>query len=593
MRNRSRRVGFVAAVGAVLLAAVPAAAAEPSDTLPGQVGRDSPATGAKARRLLVSSTIDFIDYVFYDTEDGNEEYYPLEVYEQRIKEAAEGGIRKIYLRVNCGGVTIYPTKYSAIFGANDAFAWNDAKRSRRAINTLAKYDPLTETIRLGKKYGMAVWGWENIADEGGVAYYDVPAEFKAAAERLGHLPWLDPHYRKVPQCQAMRNPLLADEARLVEINATARRHPLGRIVLTSADAIEDAVRITADEVSIYTSADNKSFTRYEEPFRFEAGRNDHGRNYVIIDGLSITAPYVKLVHPKYEDDRWSISLRRARGQGELYNTHGEKIHGVWTTITRGRGLLWGVPVTEQTPLDFTNPFCPAAWEAKECQIGFCIGEIAAPLYHVGVVEFNEPEAMKHRLDKFSELVAYDFDGFIFSCRTHSWIFDPENYGYNPPVIEAFRNRFGRAPGTSDEDRAGVFQIRAEGIADYFKRCKAMTGGRPIYLCGERNPTTPGVFEGQHFGPLPWLYERYFADKSIDGVTMYGEFRKELLPLMAGKNIRLGTFREMAWAPLSLDEFAKLLKRLEHDHDIDEIELYELLNLTHKPEYFAKILESAQ
>ena len=75
--------------------------------------------------------------------------------------------------------------------------------------------------------------------------------------------------------------------------------------------------------------------------------------------------------------------------------------------------------------------------------------------------------------------------------------------------------------------------------------------------------------------------------------MYGEFRKELLPLMAGKNIRLGTFREMAWAPLSLDEFAKLLKRLEHDHDIDEIELYELLNLTHKPEYFAKILESAQ
>ncbi len=538
----------------------------------------------------ISSTIDFLDYVFYDVKDGNKEYYPLEVYEQRIREMAEGGLDKIYLRVNVCGLTLYPTKFSAIYGANGAWHWNVPAESKRLINTLAKYDPLAETIRLGHKYGLEVWCWESLFDEGAGTMNDPTEEFIAAGGGDDCRPLLDPYYRKVPQCQAMRNPaLVADQKKIVEINAAARKYPLAKIVLTDVEKMNVPVKITADEVMIYTSPDNRNYTRYEKPFKFSSGRNEAGFNYVVIDGLSITDPYVKLVHPVYKDDRWSIAVRRARGQGVIYNTRGEKVNSVWSTV-------FAPEAKPETPLDFAN-FASAGWDYKHYQAGFIIGEPEEQsAYYLGIAEFNQPEAMEHRLNKFSELVKYDFDGFMFNVRTHSAIADPENYGYNPAVIEKFRARFGREPGVSDSDRAAVFQIRAEGIADFFKNCKAMTNGRPIYLSGLENAASgkpANTSYQKKLGPLPWLYERYFDDKSIDGVIMIGtDFRDQLLPIIGDRDVKLGVFREMGFPPRGYD-FAKDISTLKKDPQLDEVELYETMVLSFNPSLYREILKPVE
>ena len=78
-------------------------------------------TGAQlAAAPRVATTVDFLDYAFFDSL-GAADHYELSAWEQRIRELADAGISKIYLRVNVCGLTLYPTKFSAIYGANGAW----------------------------------------------------------------------------------------------------------------------------------------------------------------------------------------------------------------------------------------------------------------------------------------------------------------------------------------------------------------------------------------------------------------------------------------------------------------------------------------
>lgn len=107
-------------------------------------------TGAQlAAAPRVATTVDFLDYAFFDSL-GAVDHYELSAWEQRIRELADAGISKIYLRVNVCGQTLFPTRVSAIYGADGAFHWNEGREARRLIRTLEKYDPLAETIRIGK-----------------------------------------------------------------------------------------------------------------------------------------------------------------------------------------------------------------------------------------------------------------------------------------------------------------------------------------------------------------------------------------------------------------------------------------------------------
>ena len=127
-----------------------------------------PAATAK-KTPQVSATIDFLDYVFF-MHKGPEDYYPLEEYEKELKQLADAGIRKIYLRVNVCGLTHYPTKVAAQYGDNGALHWTFEKQALRLVETYKHYNPCTETIRIGHKYGMEVWAWESLHDDAGVCY---------------------------------------------------------------------------------------------------------------------------------------------------------------------------------------------------------------------------------------------------------------------------------------------------------------------------------------------------------------------------------------------------------------------------------------
>ncbi len=546
-------------------------------------------------KLVIGTTIDYLDYCFSDM-IGPKDHFALECYEQRIREMAEGGIKKIYLRVNACGATNYPTKVCERYGTKGRYHWYSMAASLRFAKTLDTYDNLAETIRLGHKYGMEVWAWDSLNDDGGVRFFGkVPDEYAEEAKRLDYCPLMDSVYFEHPEWQAQRKPGYGKSpAEAAAIDAKARRLPIVRVVIRDVGNVNAkaanqpaSLRIKEEEVELYTSEDNFRYTRYNGPVKLRGYRDGKGVLCAEFSGFSLKGPYFKLAHPIYDDSRWSIAVRNRAGDCFVYNSDGEAVEHVWAQLS-DKGAS-----KEDTPFSFQS-FVSSALDYKHYQLGFAIGCFDVedgPQYYGGVTEFAVSEALAFRLRKFAEIAAYPFDGFMINIRTHSVHNlcpggDPRQFGYNKEVREKTIARCGKDPLTDDSAYETMQIVRAEGVADYLKGCKALVGSRPLYLSG---PSPKGKNTDRYqrpYGDLPWLYERYFADGSVDGVMMIGsDFRKELTPeVLQGRKIKLGVFREMLFPPAGYD-FAKDLEALRNDPQIDEVELYETLVLSQKPQLY--------
>ena len=531
----------------------------------------------------ISATIDFLDYVFF-MHKGPEDYYPLEEYEKELKQLADGGIRKIYLRVNVCGLTHYPTKVSAQYGTNGALHWTFEKQALRLVETYKHYNPCTETIRIGHKYGMEVWAWERLHDDAGVCYSNanISERYKSIYDKLKGWALLDPFYLDNPDALAEIDPRFKmSDVDVRKINEEARRLPIEKIVFTNPENRKylPLGKITQDNLRIYVSADNKRYILYDKPFLF-LDHKVNGCNQIVLSGLNITQPYIKLDCTD-NGTNYTMVISQQTGQGELYNTEGKKVPSVWN---------WGSGDPEKTWINFSQLSGPAAWDYQDRCVGCLVGVVPQTRYYPGVVEYATEKGMKHAVDRFRELVEYPFDGFMFNTRCHSARADSERYGFNPEVLAKFKARHGHDYGGTEADKEGICQIRAEGIADFFKNCKALTDGRPIYM----SAPPPIEMKGDDhfnttFGPLPWLYKRYFADGSIDGVIMIGKnwmdgkdfssyFTKEIT---GGKPIKIGIFREGAKYAKDKDYFLKDMGGL-LETNLDEIEFYESMILNQRP-----------
>ena len=110
----------------------------------------------------------------------------------------------------------------------------------------------------------------------------------------------------------------------------------------------------------------------------------------------------------------------------------------------------------------------------------------------------------------------------------------------------------------------------------------MSAPMPIEMKNDPNFNT-------NFGPLPWLYKRYFANGSIDGVVMIGKnwhngtdfshyFTDEIT---GGKPVKIGIFREGAKYGKDMNFFLEDMGEL-LNANLDEIEFYESMILNQRP-----------
>jgi hypothetical protein len=554
----------------------------------------------KLKRPILATTIDFLDYVFFDKE-GGESFYPLEIYEKRIKSISETGIKKLYLRVNVRGLTIYPSKLTYQYGQHERWHWQSPDEASRLIATLKKYDPCLETIRLGHKYGMEVWAWESVFEDGGVPKF-VPKDkrYLPLAKKCHFDAMTEPFFLKNPDCFVMRDPKLSlPDDKVANINQNNRGRLIKKIVLIDHVKRKNKIRFTAKDIAIEVSDDNQHFLPYNKPFYFTSSRTSDGFNTVTIDNLQIKSSYVVLKFKKRFDtmgrnvSMGSSKLNR-RKQHKVYDEKGKLIYTVWTIdMQSGKGT--------QMPLSFVSSSAEG-WDMGSRRMGFCVGEVTTDKYWYGIVELTVPKAMKHKVAKFKELSNYKFDGFMLNLRTHCYVPDPMNYGYNPEVRKKFLNLYGKDIWKNNVDLKLLHDLRAESLANFFHKCKQLTSGRPLYISGlppqnwkyqqKNSPISLSMYRRVMHLPIP--YKKIFKDGSIDGVIMVGtDFSYYFTPeLTGGKHIKLGVFRDtehlLSNPPRNYNFISDICKILASK--LDEVELYETIALTKRPNLLKKITE---
>ena len=139
--------------------------------------------------------------------------------------------------------------------------------------------------------------------------------------------------------------------------------------------------------------------------------------------------------------------------------------------------------------------------------------------HWGVPEYTYPEVREYKCrEELAWLVdSYRWDGVYISTRGHRMNADHgDQYGFNLPVAEAFRERYGVDILTENFDLEAWRRLRGESITQYLRDVRA--------LCDERGLTLGiGVPPGDHFGRpvgnihLDW--RTWISEKIIDGINI--------------------------------------------------------------------------
>ena len=536
--------------------------------------------------MLFSTTIDFNDNAF--DYDGPEGFLPLEKYEEHIRKlVVEGGIKKIYLRVNVGGLSNHPSRVVPVYGEDGACHWTNLTIAERLIKTMQHYDCCAETIRLAHKYGAQAWAWESLFDDAGICVdiSRVPEQFHKLYQRKGARYSIDPFYLVNPHTMARRDPrLIPTDSQIAQVHKQVAGNGIGRIVLFNHPEWDHKLPlpgIDRNNLKILVSSSNCGFRPYEGDFTVKSGQDENGRNYLEIGSLDIRDKFFKLICVR-ENKRSAFTLvwHRPEGQVQIFDRQGNLLPSCWA-VNEGQ---W------DSPVDFNCIRGSAAIDCGNSYLAGCAGPGKLNEYLFGFAEFTVPEAMEHKVARFQELTDYEFDGFMFNTRSHSAVNFAEQYGYNPEVLAEFTRRYHREYSGSEDDIREIFQIRAESIAEFFRRCKQLTGGRPLFISGPMPPeysTHPAY--NTSFGPLPWLYKKYFADRSVDGVIMIGrnfengvDFSEYFTgEITGGYPVKLGVFREMLGRPEGYD-LAEDLEKLRQS-DLDEVELYESAILTDHPQ----------
>ncbi len=496
--------------------------------------------------LIVSTTIDFLDMAFQSK--CKEGYYTLEAYEAFIKRLSEGGIKKINLRTNVIGVTFNKSKYTNQYGTNGAWHYFDRNGSSRLIKTLQNYDPIAETIRLGHKYGMQVWCWENITDEGGGHRINgdiLPADAVQANKLTDGYPLVDPFFRTHPSCWATVKPF--DFTAVSLRNFRAQQYPIEKISFESYRSDRPAIRFSKNDIDLYYSYDNKNYRRYDKDFEFIPKRVN-GKNQLILQKLDIHAPYIKIA-PKdqYDPSRnYTLAVKGHFDSGKAWNTKGEQVPIYWGYCQpNAESRKNTMPENYQlvTSLDFSSMPSIAVDHGRH-QIGFYVGEVVGNNHLVGVVEFTDPVAMKHKLDKFSELAAYPFDGYSLTLNCHSDGDNPDRFSYHPALRERLFIKTGKDIWKDELPLKRIIEERVEGFVEYVQGCKKLIGDRPIYVYGWR----PGdkeyfsTYGRTNMGSINWPYKRLIQEGIVDGIIMYYDFADYFTEeITGGKKFHLGMY----------------------------------------------------
>ncbi len=359
-------------------------------------------------------------------------------------------------------------------------------------------------------------------------------------ERIGGaVPQVIPFLERYPHTRLRRRP-----DTMASHGASVRR-----IRLLKRDA--SPTRVRPENLQLWTSDDNGRYTRLDttlsvtervEPAPREV-RNYHGELVVakgtpvrtlMIDGLNINERFVA-VTTDFTDESGDF-INTTYGMVEAY---GDDLDTPLPVVVASRGAVWNGPrdlVGDgpdfdsgmghfEIPLDVnvSSEGEGVFWHrlAVGGLVGFAQGKND---YLPGTVSEVYPEV--HRLwdGWVDRILETGVDGIDIRVSSHGSLVDePWEYGFDEPVVEAYRMKYETDPWSSDQDLEQFARLRGEHFTSFMRRTsnRARSMGRKMQAHIHTEAFRPDIVHGQIMGFPPnthFAWQDWMRDGLLDGIT---------------------------------------------------------------------------
>jgi hypothetical protein len=129
----------------------------------------------------------------------------------------------------------------------------------------------------------------------------------------------------------------------------------------------------------------------------------------------------------------------------------------------------------------------------------------------GVPCYAEPTVKARRLAEIEEALGYDIDGihlgFFSHCDAHSGS-QPNRFGFNPVIVDEFRERFGHPPANAPQDTHRLYALHGEHFTRFVRDASRLVRGRgKTMLCAARTDGVHGWTDPEHGGAMNGVMPR--------------------------------------------------------------------------------------
>lgn len=222
----------------------------------------------------------------------------------------------------------------------------------------------------------------------------------------------------------------------------------------------------------------------------------------------------------------STHIRSAAVENPLPLSGGEKIWG-----------LEGLPSEAKSPQEAVRRLCEWGFEfewhgagfwgpgwSSNCAVGIARGKLQ---WMKGTPCEAYPEVREYWLDQVKYCIQLGFDGVDFRLQNHSgMVSDYVNYGYNPPLVEAYKDKYGVDILTEEADPLKLMAIRGDFFTDFVEDAAALLhkAGRRVQIHLRRCHAEPRLsteFNELGFWAMPkvWLSRWKHLVDLADEITL--------------------------------------------------------------------------
>ena len=355
----------------------------------------------------------------------------------------------------------------------------------------------------------------------------------------GAVPQVIPFLEKYPHTRLRRRP----------DTRAGRGATVTRIRLLKRDA--SPTRVRPENLQLWVSEDNGRYRRLDvalsvteqvEPAPREV-RNYHGElvtaegtpvRTLTIDGLNISERFVA-VSTDFTDESGDF-VNTASGMVEAY---GDDFSTPLPVVVASRGAVWNGPRNlEGDGPDFDSGMghfeipldVNVASEGKGVfWHRLAVGGLVAFAqgkndYLPGTVSEVYPEV--HRLwdGWVDRILETGVDGIDIRVSSHGSLVDePWEYGFDEPVVEAYRMKYDADPWSSDEDLKRFSRLRGQHYTSFMRRTsnRARSMGRKMQAHIHTEAFRPDIVHGQIMGFPPnthFAWQDWMRDGLLDGIT---------------------------------------------------------------------------